>query len=141
MKNGLNEAVARYICYAQMSSEAGKSYNRSFSSSSKRTRNYIEYIYSKGYYFKEYYILKAIELIARSKNSGFHYSVVDGYDQNGYQSYIVYFNFKIDNTRHQISFHVFCNDFHKYVKKSSKTYWDEKSSYYASHELWRYMGF
>ena len=78
-----------------------------------------------GYGTKDGYILQAIRLISSRKESGYNFYVEAAPDQNGYDSYVIYFDFKIEGKRHQVSFHTFSDKkFAAYVGKGRKTHWD-----------------
>lgn len=153
----INTKIAEYICLAQQASDAGKGRfivfrekdNKSLSTeienvvavrrgrrgdyrnattataSTKTTeKNYAQ---SKGYNAKEEFILKSINLIRKNKTQ-FNYWVEAAADQNGYPSYISYFDFKIDGKRYQVSFHTpksLGMKLEKYVSTGRKTRWDK----------------
>ena len=106
MPRSLKNEVLRYIVLAQIASDSGK---HILSNEFERIINH-EKAEILGYSAKPYYILKAIQLLNKSKNIGINYYIEYGLDQNSYTSIIVYFDIKsgiIDgvNERHQISFH------------------------------------
>ena len=68
-------------------------------------------------------------MIDCSKEQSFHYWIENTPDQNGYDSVIVYFDFKIDGKRHQISFHTPMNQVKGVLVKNKtgrKTRWDKE---------------
>ena len=126
--------IALCIIRAQKSSDAGKGINR-ISLSKKNSRPCM-----LGYGFKETPILEAIRLIRRNKTR-FNYWVERKPDQNGILSILVYFDFKIDETRYQVSFHNHncTNELESYVNTGRKTHWHKTySSFYSCTKLQEY---
>lgn len=86
------------------------------------------------YHKKDVCIIFALDLISKSRESAFRYSVQRGKDQNGVDSYIVYFSAKIydeklkKTERLQVSFHNFSPELKRYISKSNGTRWDRKCS-------------
>ena len=152
----INVKIAEYICLAQQASDAGKgkfivfrekddkslsteivdaiavrrgrrSGCRNATTTDTSTETTVKnYAQSKGYNAKEEFILKSINLI-RKNRSQFNYWVEAAADQNGYPSYISYFDFKINGKRYQVSFHTPKNlgkKLEKYVSTGRKTRWD-----------------
>ncbi len=150
----INTKIAEYICLAQQASDAGKGKfiifrNKDDESLSTETnvvtrrdkrggcRNATtadtatktaekNYAQTRAYDAKEEFILKSINLIRKNKTQ-FNYWVTKDADQNGYPSYISYFDFKIDGKRFQVSFHTPKNlgkKLEKYVSSGRKTRWD-----------------
>ena len=101
MKN-TNKNIAELIVKAQLASDAGKSaytdLDRNINRYTKRTPDFM------GYDVKVDLIAAAIKSINRCK-SVFNYWVTATPDQNGYASILVYFTFKHEGKRYQISFH------------------------------------
>jgi hypothetical protein len=149
----INTKIAEYICLAQQASDAGKDRfiifrnkdNKSLSTETTTIRRgrrdgcrntttaatstetaEKNYAQSKGYDAKEEFILKIINLIRKNKTH-FNYWVTKDSDQNGYPSYISYFDFKIEGKRFQVSFHTpktIGKKLEKYVSTGRKTRWD-----------------
>ena len=150
----INTKIAEYICLAQQASDAGKDRfiifrNKDNKSLSTETTTAVHrgrrdgcrnattatvstetaeknYAQTKGYDAKEEFILKSINLIRKNKTH-FNYWVTKDSDQNGYPSYISYFDFKINGKRYQVSFHTPNNlgkKLQKYVSTGRKTRWD-----------------
>lgn len=94
----LEAKIALEICLAQISSDAGKGIY-------ELCCRYCEDAQDQGYAAKTSHILNAIKLIDKSRTH-FRYSVVKTEDQNGYDSCLIYFEFK-ENGRYpqQVSFH------------------------------------
>lgn len=123
--------IARFIYAAQAASEAGKG---------RWELSNILDSYS-GYSVKPEYELRAINWIQKHPEAGYTYSVIRDGDQNGYASFIVYFQFKLNGRRKQMSFHNparRCPYLKRYVKNSLKTAWTEKldESHNIAIELW-----
>jgi len=115
----LNKAIAKNIILAQIASDGGKDIR---TESNLKLSN----LYSKkGYKAKDSRILKAIELINNNKNTGFYYHVKFDYYSRNLDSncYIVYFNYKINKQRQQISFHCFSDRIGRYRNKNTSTKW------------------
>lgn len=98
MTKNVEARIALCIIRAQKSSDAGKGIDR-ISLSKKLSRPCMI-----GYGFKEADIVEAIRLIRRNKTQ-FNYWAEFAPDQNGVNSIVVYFDFKIDDERYQVSFH------------------------------------
>ena len=96
----VEKQIAIHIISAQIASDAGKGiYELAPSTHKFRTPRHF------GYSVKTWYIMTAINLI-RNHQTGFNYYLSDiEDDQNGYDSIIAYFDFKINNKRYQVSFH------------------------------------
>ena len=95
----INKKISELICNAQIASDAGKGiyelkFNNTKQSFSERGK----------YKVKDIYISKALYFIRKNKTS-FNYYIEEKPDQNGYPSYITYFETKIESERIQISFH------------------------------------
>lgn len=83
-----------------------------------------------GYTAKPILIRKALEIIDSHPRMGINYYVIEEGDQNGYPSILVYFEFKIDGERHQVSFHNPANpetfsELGKWVGKGRPTRWNK----------------
>lgn len=118
----INRAIACAIVQAQLASDAGKGiYELSVKSHTKRSAEHFKYG------IKTFYILTAVRLI-RCNKSDFNYfiSAIEG-DQNGCPSILVYFDFKVNGKRQQVSFHTPLNQVPEEMKRISpsgrKTRW------------------
>lgn len=134
MTKSVEARIALCIIRAQKSSDTGKGIDR-ISLSKKNSRPC-----RMGYGFKEADILEAIRLIRRNKTR-FNYWVEFAPDQNGVNSIVVYFDFKLDDKRYQVSFHNHnCgNELESYVNTGRKTYWHKTfSSFYSCTKLQEY---
>lgn len=128
-ETALNLNIAKCIVNAQICSDSGKGYyydSLVYSSLAKAMRR-------KRYKGKDTQILKAIKLVNCQKKSGFFYYVKA--DTSGTAAYIVYFNFKLNGKRKQISFHSFDRRLEKFTNNACPTYWDKKSSRETAIEL------
>ena len=133
----INAMIALRIFQAQKASDAGKGLER-LNASRDISRPCDVFRYG----FKEKPILEALRLIRRNKTQ-FNYWVVEGPDQNGYPSIIVYFDFKIEGTRYQVSFHNPLNrcgnELLSYVNTGRATRWRKSiSSVESCNALQRY---
>ena len=138
MKKGLNEAVARNIILAQVASDGGKGIDelwdnvRDFLPGTRKAR-------FCGYEDKDSRLIAAIDLINKAHGkSGFSYYITT--DPELFDMTLVYFNFRLDGTRWQISFHTYLDL--KYAMRKNlhhRTKWDEKNSreaaMYLAHAL------
>ena len=118
-KTSTNLAIAKFIIAAQAASDAGKDI-REIDGRCARHARHDKYACKPGY------IVKAIEII-RNSNSDFRYYVEEKGDQNNYPSVVAYFEFKLDDERHQVSFHTPANRagvLKKYSNTGRKTRWD-----------------
>lgn len=117
----MNFAIAKEIVKAQIASDGGKGI--------KDIADTIDIggVYcKKGYDIKDVCIRKAIKMINRCKKSGFYY-FVQSCDDFTNPCYIVYFNFKIDGERYQVSFHTF-SDLDHFCNQKTTTRWSKKVS-------------
>jgi hypothetical protein len=96
--------IFKNIVHAQIASDGGKEIDDlCFTEGAlKMSKMY----YKKGYNAKDSCIRKAIKNINACKNSGVYYNIKETYEFRN-TCYIIYFNFKIDGVRHQVSFHSF----------------------------------
>ena len=117
----INKEIARHICLAQVSSDAGK---RIYILKMEGTRRAIEW----GYTSKDKELIKAIELINSVKitETQFRYFVIEKPDQNGHKSRIVYFYDTLNKL--QISFHCFCGKIKAQKGKGVPMQWDKRNS-------------
>ncbi len=129
----MDKNVAKAIINAQICSDAGKGLFEVENST------LLELMRKKGYKGKDTQIFKAIEIINRKKNTGFYYSVIT--DKRYVALYIVYFNFKLNGKRKQVSFHSFDKRLHKYICPECKTHWDKKDSRQTVIELAKHFGY
>lgn len=119
--------IARCIINAQNCSDAGKYIapvllNRHDQQKAKHSK----------YIGKTRYILNALDVLSKTKGSMFTFYVRTTRDQNGYPSVLTYFEFKIGEERHQVSFHTPIGSltwddgehFNKYIGKGRRTHWN-----------------
>lgn len=130
----LNLAICKYLVLAQISSDAGKGIYDIADIIP------IGNVYAKKEYrAKDALILKAIKLISSSNKTGFHFSVKHCYEYSS-NAFLVYFNFKLNGKRMQISFHSFSNRLERWISKQSQsTRWDKKSSRNSAIALAEYL--
>ena len=84
-------------------------------------------VFGRGYAVKDAFIKNAIKAILRNKQSGFTFYVtrknfVDSCGKNN-TSFVVYFNFRVNSERYQISFHSFDKELEKYLGGPCPTRW------------------
>ena len=117
----VDKKIAKYIVLAQVASDSGKDldYLKDLLGDKSNKAWREEY---KG---KDKYIMFALKLIAKNPDCNFRFSVVSGQDVS---THLVYFSFKLDGVRHQVSFHSFDKNLHQFRCSSKKTRWDHKSS-------------
>lgn len=97
----LEASIARLVCLAQDASDSGK-YEAVLNF--RNTDNSVAR--ERGYSVKTTYIMKAVKLISSNPRCGWNYCISGQTpDQNNYTSVIVYFEYKDDRRRYQISFH------------------------------------
>lgn len=117
----------KYIAYciagAQIASDAGKGIQEI---SFKKFIPQYESTLDGRYRSKDGFIIEAIKTINSTPKCGFNYYVTKGKDQNGYSSFIIYFDFKVNGKRKQVSFHCFNNKLIQFVGKGRKTRWDHQ---------------
>lgn len=116
--------MARYICLAQVASDAGKWI---FDIGMEGSRNAEHW----GYDIKVDYIAKAIRTINKNNRCGLNYWVEYDLDQNGHCSIVVYFDIKLEDRRLQISFHTPLwkgDKLEPFVGSGRKTRWNKKTN-------------
>lgn len=130
-------ACAKNIICAQLASDAGKQNRNLFHELEESFCSVISSKYQKSTWYYNYglktvFIEKAIKMIDNCPRGMFNYFVELAPDQNRYASYIVYFDFKIEGKRFQVSFHTpesLASDFIKsHAGKGRKTHWVGKAS-------------
>ena len=118
--------IAKAIIFAQLASDGGKKvYDLIDEVDCKGARK----CFDRGYASKDANILKAIDLINKGMSEEVAYYVCRDLDQNGYDSYVVYFAFRLNGTRHQVSFHSparGCSFLERYCDESHRTRWDDR---------------
>ena len=132
----IEKQMLELVLAAQASSEVGKGY---YYDTYLLTSGNSKHRARMGYASKIDCEVRAIELINLLNSLKYRYGIkreltanyfVDGSpDQNGYPSYIVYYDFKIAGMRYQISFHnpeyqVMESKLRKYIGKGRKTRWN-----------------
>ena len=127
----LDKRIARALVAAQLCSDGGKRDRRLLTKIIRFTSDDIFWKtqWNKGYSRKTFWLNRAIQMIDCSKEQDYHYWIENSPDQNGYDSVIVYFDFKIDGKRHQISFHTPKNQVKGLLEKNKsgrKTRWDKE---------------
>lgn len=117
------------ICYAQIASDGGKNI--------ATNKKFNEKIFNNGYSIKDDFIIEAIKEIDKlnhtNKYCNGHYYVSYEHCFANYtmRMYIVYFNFKYNEKKYQVSFHMpvkMCSDidnflYKKYRKSSQRISW------------------
>ena len=132
----MDKLIAHQIALAQRASDIGKWH--SLAHLEKRLSGTIGTLLGDddsnakrdGYALKDKAIVKAIELIRRGgKECGFRFFVTRCDDFNS-PCFIVYFDFKIEGTRRQVSFHTFNKVVARYLKGcvNSKGHWNDTNS-------------
>lgn len=101
--SNLERKIAEAIVYAQIASDAGKGIITLKTNNVKKYNSTIE----KDYNVKDGYIFSAINLIRNTKNCSYKYYITAQPDQHGNPSFLIYFNFKVNGKREQVSFHSF----------------------------------
>lgn len=114
--------IIHLVAAAQAHSDEGK-INKSLYGETVKVLNFTGKTCDGGYPGKDDAILAAIKIIDTHKYMGVNYYVKD----NG-KNVIVYFNFKIDGKRYQVSFHSFSNKLRKLIGKGSSCRWEKKMS-------------
>lgn len=124
----MNKKIAKAIILAQVASDGGKKID-DIAEISLIT-------WSAGYSAKDRLIKSAIKDILRSRGHSIFSFYVTNDDSIG--SYLVYFNYRLNGERRQISFHTFGDYFWRFVTNNNThhTRWDEGSSRANALELW-----
>lgn len=87
------------------------------------------------YALKDVCVRKAIHRIKSNPNSEFHFRVTPS-EMVG-PKYVVYFDFKVEGKRRQVSFHSFDGKLARFVERKPTGHWDRKSSRQACIDLLR----
>lgn len=120
MKQGLNEACARYLILTQVASDGGKCID-----------DIIDILpgsigaYYRGYKAKDEYLSKFLSLVTKvGPASGFHFYVTDG----DITPYLVFVWFRLNGRKRQVSFHSYNDALLKYKTHDCRryaTHWDK----------------
>lgn len=111
--------AARHIILAQAASDGGKEKKKDKRGNTraviKTERGACRKAWREGYSAKEEHIMCAILDIARRRGtSRIHFFVK--WDEKDVAKYLVYFNFKIEGKRYQVSFHSFDDRLRRFIK-------------------------
>ena len=118
MNNNVEAIIALRIIEAQIASDSGKGLKR-LNVAKQYSRSYKHL----GYALKGNPIVEALKLI-RANKTRFNYWCCEAPDQNGNDSIIVYFDFKLNDTRYQVSFHNHgVKELRNYINTGRKTHW------------------
>ena len=121
--------IARILYLAQSASDGGKGiYKLPNDSGVSHYQDSYRICYKKAYAAKDSLIIRAIDLINRSHDKTVRFSVRESTDQNGQKCYLVYFDFKVEGKREQVSFHSFNDELRKFVSNSKKSTWSKDRS-------------
>lgn len=113
--------IAEAIVLAQVASDGGKLIDDIYTISKRSRKTWLS-----GYDSKDAEIMRAIKMILSSKESSFRFYV---HEEDPHHMVIVYFDWRKNGIKKQISFHSFNHDFAKFSKKAKyATRWDEKVS-------------
>lgn len=123
----LNKYISKQIILAQVASDAAKGIYELRPAVRETIPSYRIYE-RKGYSGKDACIKRVLTAIQNKKHSGFYYHVRADHVHGGHKyCYLVYFNFKIEGSRFQISFHSF-TDLRRYVSANkTQTRWQKKN--------------
>ena len=111
----LNNKICKLLASAQIASDAGKD--------KYLMPNYLGAI--ENYRGKDAYIFTAIKTCIKKKNTGFNFFV----EKDIVTPYLVYFSFKYNGKKYQISFHSYDCRLEQFVSPNSHyEYWDRESS-------------
>ena len=120
----IEEEILKNIIAAQISSDSGKGINYLMNDAEKN-KLFIK-AYKRGYSGKTEYIANAIALINGTRLGAVNYYTEARKDQNGYASYVTYFDIKLHGNRYQVSFHSPANlaeDIKASANKGRRTHW------------------
>lgn len=121
-----DQMIARAIIAAQVASDRGKHIT-----SELNDLTFVRSSRRMGYDVKVDLIYKALSMITNTRRSMFNYYCVKEPDQNGCDSVLVYFDFKMDGERHQVSFHNPYNQakkLYKFIGTGRRTRWNKSLS-------------
>lgn len=119
----MDKAIAEAIIMAQVASDAGKGIDDLALKLIDNARN--RNAQRHGYNVKDLYILKALSHVNAAKNSDVRYFVTRDEHIN---SYLVYFDIRLNGRRMQVSFHSFNRKLKAYLGSKEPSHWDHKSS-------------
>lgn len=118
------KSIARKVILAQDASDRGKGIESLGYNCSDRYPRDMKYA------AKNTYILAAIKEISTTRPCGWNFYVSPNrLDQNGHDSVITYFQFKLDGVRYEISFHTPADqagNLKPFFNKGRKTHWNGK---------------
>lgn len=118
----MDKSIVLNILLAQVASDAAKGIGSQLVSRSiSKIRPLIDDARRNGYSAKDLYIKRAITKIAKSNNKDIRFSVIK--DEEKVAKFIVYFDFRLDGRREQVSFHSFDHSLEKFVKNSQRSSW------------------
>lgn len=126
MNNYLRKIIF-LVASAQMHSDEGKIERNAnswyYEGLTQEVINFKNNCCCYGYDGKDSAIIAAINIINKHPLMGVNY-----YVKNNNNNVIVYFNFKINNRRLQVSFHSFSSKLRKLIGKGSPCRWEKKIS-------------
>ena len=124
-KRNVDKEIASLILRAQNASDGGKGIDYLVASKKAHRDN------CHAYSGKDFFILTAIGMIARN-NTSFKFAVRDG----EITPYLVYFETSFGGTKYQVSFHSYCSDLERYMKKGFRILWDHGDSRDSAYEIY-----
>ena len=118
----MDKGIVLDILLAQVASDAAKGIRSQLVSRSiSKIRPLIDEARRNGYSAKDVHVKRAITKIAKSNNKDIRFSVIK--DEEEVAIFIVYFDFRLDGRREQVSFHSFDHSLQKFVKNSERSSW------------------
>jgi len=128
----INKSIVRNIVLARVASDGGKN----ITSMKYILPPYSISAWKNGYQDKDMYIRKAISTICDCHGkSGFSFSVQ--IDKESKADFLVYFTFRVDGKRRQVSFHSYDTFLERFVDTSDRhhTRWNRKMVSFTVAEL------
>lgn len=120
----MTKQIASLLVGTQVASDSGKHIWQLYDCLNKKFGNFFR----KGYFGKDANIRKLLNIIEKYHPDDIHYFVVKDCDKIA--RFIVYFDYKVDNKRFQISFHSFDMELKRYLRKNKNSVasWDHGNS-------------
>ena len=121
--NKIEEKILKNIIAAQIASDAGKDIDELMLVD---INEFFIRAHYRAYSGKTEYIANAIALINSTSLGAINYFTEAKKDQNGYNSFVTYFDIKLNEKRYQVSFHTPANKAEKIkssANKGRRTHW------------------
>lgn len=121
--------IMRLLYLTQAASDGGKGiYELPSDSGIAHMSDHSRGRYTAAYAAKDACMMQAIELICRSHSRDVRFCVTYADGEWNDTCYLVYFDFKVDGRREQVSFHSFNDGLRRFVRNSRRSTWSKDRS-------------